>query len=92
VRSTSPGERLRDRPAALQNAPMSSTRLRANVLLAAAAWTLYVWVTRIWNILQDPAHPAGFKVVHSLLALVSVAFGVALLVIGWRMRRESRRD
>jgi hypothetical protein len=69
---------------------MRSTRARANVLLAAAAWTLYVWVTRIWNIVGDPAHDLGFKVVHSLLAVVSVAFAVALAVIGLRMRREAR--
>jgi hypothetical protein len=69
---------------------MKSTRLRANVLLAAAAWTFYVWGTRIWNIVQDPAHSFGFKAVHSLLAAVSIAFAVALTVIGWRMHRESR--
>jgi hypothetical protein len=69
---------------------MKSTNLRANVLLAAAVWTIYIWGTRIWNILQEPGHSLGFKAVHSGLALVSVAFAVALLVIGWRMRREAR--
>jgi hypothetical protein len=67
---------------------MSSTRTRANVLLAAAAWTVWVWVTRIWNILQDQ-HPFGFKLVHGVLAIVSVGFGVAIGVIGWRLRREA---
>ena len=67
-----------------------STRARANVLLAASAWTIYVWVTRMWNIVQDPAHDLGFKVVHGILAVVSVAFAVALAVVGWRMRREER--
>ena len=70
---------------------MRSTRIRANVLLAAAAWTLYVWVTRMWNIARDPAHGLGFKLVHGLLAVVSVAFAVALGVIGLRMRREARQ-
>jgi hypothetical protein len=65
-------------------------RRRANVLLAAAAWTLYVWVTRMWNIARDPAHGLGFKAVHGLLAVVSVGFAVALAVIGLRMRREAR--
>jgi hypothetical protein len=68
---------------------MRTSRTRANLLLAAAAWTLYVWVTRIWNIVGDPAHALGFKVVHSLLTLVSVAFAVALGVVGLRMRREA---
>jgi hypothetical protein len=68
---------------------MNATRTRANVILAAAAWTLWVWGTRIWNILQDPDHSFGFKAVHAALAIVSVAFAVALGVIGWRMRREA---
>jgi hypothetical protein len=70
---------------------MSSTRLRANVLLAAAAWTIWVWTTRIWNILQDQ-HSFGFKLVHSLLAIVSVGFGAAIAVIGVRMHREAGRS
>jgi hypothetical protein len=69
---------------------MRSTRARSTLLLAAAAWTIWVWATRIWNIVNEPAHDAAFKAVHSLLALVSVAFGVALGVVGLRMRREAR--
>jgi hypothetical protein len=72
---------------------MRTVRNRANLLLAAAAWTLSVWVTRMWNIAGDPSHDLGFKVVHGLLALVSVAFAVALAVVGLRMRREAaQRD
>jgi thiol:disulfide interchange protein len=69
---------------------MRTLRARSTLLLAAAAWTIWVWVTRIWNIVGDPAHDGAFKAVHSLLALVSIAFGVALGVVGWRMRREER--
>jgi hypothetical protein len=69
---------------------MRTLRTRSTLLLAAAAWTIWVWATRIWNILGDPAHDAAFKTVHSLLALVSIAFAVALGVVGWRMRREER--
>ena len=69
---------------------MRTLRRRSTLLLAAAAWTIWVWVTRIWNILGDPANDAAFKLVHSLLALVSVAFGIALGVVGLRMRREER--
>ena len=69
---------------------MRTLRARSTLLLAAAAWTIWVWVTRIWNILGDPAHDAAFKTVHSLLALVSVAFGIALGLLGLRMRREER--
>ena len=69
---------------------MRTLRARSTLLLAAAAWTIWVWVTRIWNIVGDPAHDTAFKLVHSLLALVSVAFGVALAMVGLRMRREER--
>ena len=69
---------------------MRTLRTRSTLLLAAAAWTIWVWVTRIWNIVGDPANDAAFKLVHSLLALVSVAFGIALAVVGLRMRREER--
>src|SRR4029450_13794310 len=71
---------------------MRSFRARSTLLLAAAAWTIWVWATRIWNIVGDPAHDAVFKAVHSLLALVSIAFGVALAVVGLRMRREEHRE
>jgi small neutral amino acid transporter SnatA (MarC family) len=67
-----------------------SLRARSTLLLAAAVWTIWVWATRIWNLLGDPAHGAAFKAVHSLLALVSIAFAVAIGVVGLRMRREAR--
>lgn len=58
------------------------------LLLAAAGWTLWVWGTRIVNILGEDDHSAGFKLVHSLLALVSVGFGLALGWVGLRLRRH----
>jgi cytochrome bd-type quinol oxidase subunit 1 len=65
------------------------SRRAAKVLLAAAAWTLYVWITRMWNILQDD-HSVGFKVVHAVLAVVSIGFGIAVGVIGWRALRSGK--
>lgn len=66
------------------------TRTDALILRTAAAWTIYIWVTRIWNIVRDDAHSTGFKVVHSALALVSVAFAVAILGVASRNRRRAR--
>ena len=66
------------------------TRRAAGVLLAAAAWTLFVWLTRINNVLGDD-RSTGFKVVHLILAAVSVSFGVAvgwIGLVGWRRRRD----
>lgn len=60
----------------------------ALVLRAFAVWTVWVWGTRIWNILQDADHSVGFKVVHSLLAAVSVVFAVATWFIVRRVRRQ----
>jgi hypothetical protein len=51
------------------------------VLRAFAIWTVYVWGTRIWNILGDSSTTAAFKAVHTVLAVVSVAFAVATWVI-----------
>ena len=59
------------------------SRRASTVLIAAAAWTLFIWITRIGNILGDDRSTA-FKVVHLVLAAVSVAFGVAVGTIGFR--------
>ena len=59
------------------------------MLRAFSVLTVYVWVTRIDNILGDD-HSAGFKVVHSLLAVVSIAFAVAAWVVVARVRRPRR--
>ena len=69
---------------------MKRQRTRANLILAASAWTLYVWVTRMWNIAQDPTTSFGFKAVHAVIAVISVAFAVVLAVIGLRMHREAK--
>ena len=53
-------------------------------LRAFAGWTIYVWVTRIWNIAGDADRSLGFKVVHSVLALVSVAFALGTLRISFK--------
>lgn len=69
-------------------------RRDAIVLRAFAGWTVYVWVTRTWNILRDddPRHGAAFKGVHMVLAFVSVAFAVAAWKIVTRNRSRDRVD
>jgi hypothetical protein len=59
------------------------TKRQALLLRAFAVWTVYVWVTRMWNIWHDhtKGHGAGFKAVHSALAVISVAFAIA----AWRV-------
>lgn len=64
-------------------------RRQALVIRAFAAWTIWVWATRIWNVLGDDEHSVGFKVVHGLLALVSVAFAVVTWGIVRRVRDQA---
>ncbi len=66
------------------------SRTDALILRSAAAWTIFIWVTRIRNILGDEARSAGFKAVHTVLALVSVAFAIAILGVASRNRRRAR--
>jgi hypothetical protein len=66
------------------------TRTQIRILLAASVWTLYVWVSRVF-ILAGQDTSAGFKVVHFVLAGISIAFGLAVGWIGLSARR-ARRD
>jgi small neutral amino acid transporter SnatA (MarC family) len=65
------------------------TRTDALILRTAAFWTVFIWATRIRNILGDDTRGTGFKVVHSVLALVSVAFAIAILGVVSRNRRRA---
>ncbi len=62
------------------------TRGQANLLRAFCLWTVWIWATRIWNIWGDDARGTGFKVVHSVLAAVSIAFAVAAWLVVRRLR------
>ena len=66
------------------------TRSQRLVLRAFSVWTVYVWGTRIWNILRDDSTSTAFKVVHSVLAVVSVAFAIAAWIIVTRVQRRER--
>ncbi len=65
------------------------SRKTAWLLVAAGAWSLYVWISRV-VILAGQDESTGFKVVHFALASVSIAFGVALGVVGLRALRGRR--
>jgi hypothetical protein len=57
-------------------------------LIALFAWTTWVWITFMW-IIDHQDHPMSFKVVHGLLALGSIAFGIAAGWIGYRGLRPA---
>ena len=67
---------------------MTVNRREALVIRAFAVWTVWVWATRIWNVLGDDDRSAGFKLVHLALALVSVAFAVVTWGIVRRVRER----
>ena len=47
-----------------------------------------MWGTRIWNIWGDDTRSAGFKAVHTVLAVVSIAFAVAAWIVVHRLRAK----
>ena len=65
------------------------SRRDAWILRAAAIWTVYVWVTRMWNIWHDD-RGVPFKLVHTVLAVVSIAFAVAIWRVANRNRQRNR--
>jgi hypothetical protein len=65
------------------------SRTDALILRTAAVWTVFIWVTRIRNILGDDTRSTGFKAVHSVLAIVSVAFAIAIWAVASRGRRRA---
>jgi hypothetical protein len=62
------------------------TRRVSILLLAAGGWTLFIWVTRLVNMAGED-RSTGFYVVHGALAAVSIAFGLAIGIVGWRALR-----
>ena len=64
------------------------SRRAAWTLIALGAWTLWVWLTFMW-IIGHQDHPMGFKVVHGIIAVGSIAFGVAAARIGYRALRPA---
>lgn len=68
------------------------SRRDANLLRLFAGWTLFVWVVQQRNIWSND-HSIGFKLVHTFLALVSIALALVCLwvVTQNRGRNAGRR-
>lgn len=67
-------------------------RRRGYVLLAVAAWNVWLWATRIRNLVADADEfSTAFVGVHAVLYGVSLVIAGGLAVMGVRMLRESRR-
>ena len=61
------------------------TRRATTTLLVTCAWTLFVWFVAVKNLVIDD-HTTAFRVVHAILAAISIGLGIAVGVIGWRAR------
>jgi len=68
------------------------SRRQSILLYAFSLWTVWVWGTRIWNIWNDDERDTAFKMVHSVLAAVSVAFAVAAWFVVRNIRRARQND
>ena len=65
------------------------SRRAVYVLFTTCAWTLFVWIVAIKNFIIGGDHTAAFRAVHGVLAVISIALGLAVGVIGWRARRTA---
>lgn len=72
--------------------PARTHRARSWILLAFAAWNVWVWTTRAVNMVGERNEwDVAFVVVHLLLFAGGLGGAVVLGVVGWRMRREGTR-
>lgn len=70
-------------------AAMAPASLR--ILQIAAIVTIVVWAVRVPQIVfldDDPTHGAGFKIVHAVLGVISIALALGLRMVG---RSQDRR-
>ena len=72
---------------------MLRSRKTAGLLVAAGLWPLLVWPNFVRVVATDDrafdGGPTAYLVVHVGLAVVSMAFGVALVVVGVRAWRAA---
>jgi hypothetical protein len=61
---------------------LSVTRRETWILRGFAVWVTYEWLTLLWNVWHDHAagQGLGFKLVHTVLAVITIAFAV----VAWR--------
>ena len=70
------------------------SRRCAGLLVAAGLWPLLIWPNFVRVVVTDErafdGGPTAYLVVHVTLAVVSMALGVAVLVVGVRAWRRAR--
>ncbi|MEX1177912.1 MAG: hypothetical protein WEB09_05580 [Nitriliruptor sp.] len=70
--------------------PRAVHRRRGLVLLAAAAFNVWVWATRARNLVADAGEfSTAFVGVHAVLYLAATAVALVVGTLGWRQWREA---
>jgi len=66
---------------------------RGLLLVGLGGFQLWLWGTRIVNLLGDAgSFSTAFVAVHLVLYVAAIGAGVLLLALGWRLLREVARD
>jgi len=63
-------------------------RRAAAFLYVFAGWTVFVWAVFIKNIAKAHQYSSGFKAVHIVLAIISIAFAAGCFYVVGRTRRS----
>jgi uncharacterized protein YhhL (DUF1145 family) len=70
--------------------PARTHHRRALLLLALGVFQLWLWGTRIVNLLQElGSFSAAFIAVHLVLYVAAIGAGLLLLGLGWAQLREA---
>jgi hypothetical protein len=76
-----------------EDGSVSSTRKNAVLLLALAAWNVFIWATFARNLAAAHAsgedRPTGYWVAHSVLIVVNLAIAAVLCRFGARLWRAA---
>ncbi len=95
MRMVAGGYRRDEGPPVTDTGGVPLTRRTAALLVAAGLWPLLVWPNFVRVVATDErafdGGPTAYLVVHVGLAVVSMAFGVALVVVGVRAWRPALR-
>jgi len=76
-------------PTATVTVPARTQYLRGWVLVALGVFQLWLWGTRIANLLAEKgSFSAAFVAVHLVLYVAAIAAGLVLIGLGWRLVRE----
>lgn len=82
-----------DTAPAVVSVPLRTHRLRALVLLGLSLFQLWLWGTRVVNLLESASSfSTAFVTVHLVLYVAAIGAGLLIGGLGVAMWRESRRE